>query len=481
MGNEKVQPTEREVRLAKVVSGLSLGVDALLRHREKISEVLSEICEHIDESTEAAMVELEGLNRDLRESMPELFSGVEEPANCDEDSEEPKPPLAYGQWVKIKKPAKNESPNIQWNSHMDRFDGKIRRVSAVYSKIGSRSATLQWYVKLAGAVDDSTRGDKYNWSFDPAWLTPLPDLTEGWRYLQPDELVAAGDKFCALAYLRDVVDWWSSGNVGKKQASEAVYRRRIPAEAPAEGKTEGEAVAEVAEAPKPAWEPKEGDWVTITKPTHANRGWVSPFMDEYDGETFQFKGEFRRDSQSTPWTIGPGGYYFDLAWLSPAPAKVAVPEADDADEWRVVHPGDVGSIIQVRDSEDASHDDSRWIDRKLVAVIATRLEDSPQGTFVCAAKHGNETRVCHTWKFARIAKQKPAAEPQPEAPEPEKDQYFAPSTKVKILHPDCLGRTGTTSWENCPVPNCLFVWVDSEDPVLRVGAIPIHKKWLAPA
>jgi hypothetical protein len=204
-------------------------------------------------------------------------------------------------------------------------------------------------------------------------------------------------------------------------------------------------------------------------------------MDEYDGETFQFKGEFRRDSQSTPWTIGPGGYYFDLAWLSPAPAKVAVPEADDADEWRVVHPGDVGSIIQVRDSEDASHDDSRWIDRKLVAVIATRLEDSPQGTFVCAAKHGNETRVCHTWKFARIAKQKPAAEPQPEAPEPEKDQYFAPSTKVKILHPDCLGRTGTTSWENCPVPNCLFVWVDSEDPVLRVGAIPIHKKWLAPA
>jgi hypothetical protein len=96
-------------------------------------------------------------------------------------------------------------------------------------------------------------------------------------------------------------------------------------------------------------------------------------------------------------------------------ASVA-PEAsdEDADEWRVPHPGDVGSIIQARDSEDASHVDSRWLDRKLVAVIATHLEDSPRGTFVCAATHGNETRVCHTWKFARISNKQ-----QPEAPKEE--------------------------------------------------------------
>jgi hypothetical protein len=202
-------------------------------------------------------------------------------------------------------------------------------------------------------------------------------------------------------------------------------------------------------------------------------------MDEYDGETFQFKGEFRPDSQGNPWVEGPGGYYFNLAWLSPAPAKVAVPEADDADEWRVPHPGDVGSIIQVRDADTGW----RWTDRKLLAIIPEDLDSPNRGSFVCATtnRDGDETSICFTWKFARIAKQKPAAEPQPEAPEPEKDQYFAPSTKVKILHPDCLGRTGTTSWENCSIPNCLFVWVDSEDPVLRVGAIPIHKKWLAPA
>jgi hypothetical protein len=166
----------------------------------------------------------------------------------------------------------------------------------------------------------------------------------------------------------------------------------VAVEPPAE--PEAEAPAEAAEAPKPAWEPKEGDWVTITKPTHAHRGWVSPYMDEYDGQTFQFNGEFRRDSQGIAWAEGPGGYYFNLAWLSPAPAKVAVPEA----------------------------------------------------------------KV-----------------------EAEDDKEIQPATKVKILHPDCLGRTGTTSWENCPIPNCLFVWVDSEDPVLRVGAIPIHKKWLSSA
>jgi hypothetical protein len=47
-------------------------------------------------------------------------------------------------------------------------------------------------------------------------------------------------------------------------------------------------------------------------------------MDEYDGETFQFEGEFTRDSKGDPWAEGPGGYYFDLAWLSPATATAPV-------------------------------------------------------------------------------------------------------------------------------------------------------------
>jgi hypothetical protein len=234
MANEKVKPTEREVRLAKVVSGLFLGVDALIRDREKISEVLSEICEHIDESTEAAMVELEGLNRDLREAMPELFSVVEEPADCD---------------------------------------------------------------------------------------------------------------------------------------------------------------AEVTEAPKPAWEPKEGDWVKVTKPETRKiegRPFYVDSMDSYDGKVFQV---YRVCNRRRVCDFGGDSWDFAFEWLSPAEAP----------------------------------------------------------------------------------------EPQPEAPEPEKDQYFAFGSKVKILHPECLGRTGTVALESCPVRNCLFVWVDSEDPVLRVGAIPVHKRYLAPA
>jgi hypothetical protein len=236
-------------------------------------------------------------------------------------------------------------------------------------------------------------------------------------------------------------------------------------------------------------------------------------------------------------------------------------DADEAsDEWRVPHPGDVGSIIQVRDADSGW----RWTDRKLLAIIPEDLDNPNRGSFVCATKDGDETTICFTWKFARIAKQKPAWEPQPggcvrvteasdedadewrvpdvddigklvevrdredpsagwhtrrllavlwecdkgrgvfvaksdsssgcyrwkharisnkqqpEAPKPETFQEIQPGTKVKILHPDCLGRTGTTSWENCPFPNCLFVWVDSEDPVLKVGAIPILKRYLAP-
>lgn len=449
MGNKKVKPTEREVRLAKVISGLSLGVDALLRHRDKISEVLFEICEHIDESTEAAMVELEGLNRDLRESMPELFSGVEEPADCDEDSEESKPPLAVGQWVKVKKP--NQEGTVHWNAEfMDKYDGGIFRVY----HISPDHLVTGGLVYLEGAP----------WSFDPAWLTPLPDLPEGWRYLQPEELVAAGDECCALEYSR-CADWWASGNIGRKQAAGGVYRRRTATEGKTEGKTEGETEGEtegkteVAEAPKPAWEPKEGDWVTITKPADGGGlGWVSPFMDRYDGETFQFGGEFGQDAQVRRWPRGPGGYYFNEMWLKPWEPKEG--------EWVKVTKPETRRIV-----DRPSYVDS--MDRYDGKVFQ-----------VCRVYHSR--RVCdfegHCWDFA-FEWLSPAEPPVvvAEAPKPEQDKEIQPGTEVKILHPECSGRSGTTSWENCPIPDCLFVWVDSEDPVLRVGAIPIHKKWLSSA
>lgn len=69
---------------------------------------------------------------------------------------------------------------------------------------------------------------------------------------------------------------------------------------------------------KPARVPEKGDWVTITKPTDGDDpGWVSPSMDEYDGKTFQFEGEFSRVNKGRLWAKGPEGYYFNLAWLKP--------------------------------------------------------------------------------------------------------------------------------------------------------------------
>jgi hypothetical protein len=175
-----------------------------------------------------------------------------------------------------------------------------------------------------------------------------------------------------------------------------------------------------AEAPKPAWEPKVGDWVTITKPTHAHKGWVPPYMDEYDGKTFQFEGDFTRDSEGNPWAEGPGSYYFDLAWLSPAtaPASVEPPQEAptgvtgfvgvslDADEyeWRVPDVNDIGKLVEVRYS-----DSSGWCTRKLMAILGVYGSD---GRYVC---QGDSSSRNYAWKHARISnKQQPEAwEPQP--------------------------------------------------------------------
>jgi hypothetical protein len=81
---------------------------------------------------------------------------------------------------------------------------------------------------------------------------------------------------------------------------------------------------------------------------------------------------------------------------------------EDADEWRVPHPGDVGSIIQVRDADSGW----RWTDRKLLAIIPEHLNNPNRGSFVCATK--DETGICFTWKHARISNKQ-----QPEAPKEE--------------------------------------------------------------
>jgi hypothetical protein len=93
--------------------------------------------------------------------------------------------------------------------------------------------------------------------------------------------------------------------------------------------------------------------------------------------------------------------------------------AETPDEWRVPCPSDVGSMIQVRDTEDLE-----WVDRKLVAIL---VDMSPyKGTFVCHRRNKTEQNApCYTWKFARIKKALPF-----------NDQQFKVGDLVRICKPE---------------------------------------------
>jgi hypothetical protein len=148
------------------------------------------------------------------------------------------------------------------------------------------------------------------------------------------------------------------------------------------------------------------------------------------------------------------------------------PEAsdEDADEWRVPHPGDVGSIIQVRDADSGW----RWTDRKLLAIIPEDLDNPNRGSFVCATK--DETTICFAWKFARIAKQKPAWEPQP-------------GDCIRVAEGSLKGHFGVVlsgarpradqSWEPEVEDNLDYRWIWI--PKLGPWTNRVHKRTLAPA
>jgi hypothetical protein len=492
MANEKAVPTEREVVLAKAVVDLSHAARNLIASRDDIADALRALVDTTVEANEATLSALLEGQEALADDYPELFTFGERPVaegDEDEDEDEDECALRVGDWVKVRKPADRPLGSYRgpcWVPEMDTYDGAILQIQSLSEYVTDR-------VTLVGAERACGSGS-LSWKFDVAWLAKLPELPEGFRYLQPDELVAKGDE-CASRFWNakgDVDgpwDWDRSGNYSsrsKLQAPSLIYRRRV--EAPVD------AVDLAAEA---AWEPKVGDWVTITRPantlecptwgTHMDRyqgkphkllrqtesgnwqvdgpyyfnpKWLSPWepkagdwvkvtkpeitrakgkpswvrsMDRYDGKVLPV----HSTGENGLVTLFGLGWDFHSSWLSPAEAPVGVkatgfaalpldltqdlmdasvaPEAsdEDADEWRVPHPGDVGSIIQVRDADSGW----RWTDRKLLAIIPEDLDKPNRGSFVCATKDGDETTICFTWKFARIAKQKPAVEPPAEAPE----------------------------------------------------------------
>jgi hypothetical protein len=210
-------------------------------------------------------------------------------------------------------------------------------------------------------------------------------------------------------------------------------------------------------------------------------------MDEYDGETFQFEGEFTRDFEGRPWAEGPGSYYFDLAWLSPATAPAPEeppqePSAEaptgvtgfggvslDADEykWRVPDVNDIGKRVEVRE-----FDSSEWCTRRLVAILGVYGDE---GRYVCK---GDGLTRSYLWKHARVSNKQ-----QPEAWEPQ------PGDCVRVTEGSLKGKFGVvlsgarprTDQSQEPRveenPDYRWIWI----PRLGGWYNKVHKRNLAPA
>lgn len=142
---------------------------------------------------------------------------------------------------------------------------------------------------------------------------PKPDPGEGYRLLSkdPPEELAEGDDFWFSSYS----EWHKSfhATLGITSQPDVLwYRRKI-------------------EQPKPAWEPKVGDWVLVTRPENWKE-WKDILWREemhiYDGKVFQVVGAFetlfghRVKLHGIDW-------FFHRDWLSPSIKHFAEPPAID--------------------------------------------------------------------------------------------------------------------------------------------------------
>lgn len=144
------------------------------------------------------------------------------------------------------------------------------------------------------------------------------------------------------------------------------------------------AIKTVAEESKPAWEPKVGDWVLVTRPkdweVSAFHSW-SPVMDKFNGKVGKIEGEWegRFHICGFAWPNGLR-FIFDRVWLSPAepPASEKPPEPEYREP---VLPADCGKQCEF------SNDGKTWITLELNAWLP-------------ASKWVSKDEGC--WQHARI-------------------------------------------------------------------------------
>lgn len=170
---------------------------------------------------------------------------------------------------------------------------------------------------------------------------PMPDPGDGYRILikDPPEELAEGDELLHPGLGR----WAQSVKSmcgGKKQDVDCWYRRKI---------------GFPAKEPKPAWEPKVGDWVRVTRPENwegcRDPDWL-PIMHEYHGKVMQVSSYEKRWGA---WVANFYGvdWFFHRDWLTPSIQYFAEPPEIDkpleTEYQRPSLPKDAGRLCEFSD------------------------------------------------------------------------------------------------------------------------------------
>lgn len=266
----------------------------------------------------------------------------------------------------------------------DKMDRLIKLGEAIERASRSQEMPVEW----GEHPDDHFAGADKMVADEPAKepehpAGPKPDPGEGYRLLSkdPEESLHLGDEY-ELAPGR----WVKSENAGwtRMQDPAIWYRRKIE---PAE--------------PLPAWEPKVGDWVRVTRPQNweecRDPDWL-PIMHEYHDKVMQVSSY---ENRWGAWCAKCDGvdWFFHRDWLTPSIQYFAEPPEIDkpleTEYQRPSLPEDAGKLCEFSD------DGESWVKGYLKGFDCDRHWN--EGTGWLRTQNFLADRARH--RFARIKKE----------------------------------------------------------------------------
>jgi hypothetical protein len=217
---------------------------------------------------------------------------------------------------------------------------------------------------------------------------PMPDPGEGYRILakNPPEDLQPGDEYrCHFHREKQWVESTRAREGYLNQLNRLWYRRKI----------------EPAKQPDPAWEPKAGDWVRVTRPDDwegcRDPDWL-PIMHEYHDKVMQVSSyENRRGAWCAKFDRV--GWFFHRDWLTPSIQYFAEPPEIDkpleTEYQRPSLPKDAGKLCEFSD------DGESWVKGYLKGFDCDKNWNEGIG-WLCAQNFLAD-RAGH--RFARIKKE----------------------------------------------------------------------------